>query len=70
MLAVVIVVLDMEATWVNLGVILFIKGKVLDRFHDLILTEMNECLNIVHETLMLDRSVFAYVLLNLDRVLA
>lgn len=69
MLAVVVRQLAMVAAGVNLGVVFLIEGQILDRLHDVVLSQVNEGLDVVHKTLVLDLSALANVLLDFDGVL-
>jgi hypothetical protein len=53
----------------DLGIIFFVKGKVLNRFHDIGLPHVNHGLDIINETLMLNLSCILYSLLDLNWVL-
>jgi hypothetical protein len=53
----------------NLGIVFFVKGKVLNRFHDIGLPHVNHGLDIIHETLMLYLSCILYSLFDLNWVL-
>ena len=69
MLAVLITLLYVVARGMNLRIILLVEREVLNRLHDVPLAQVNHCLNVVDQALMLYQSSILNSLLDLDWVL-
>ena len=68
-LAVLITLLYVVARGMNLRIILLVEREVLNRLHDVPLAQVNHCLNVVDQALMLYQSSILNSLLDLDWVL-
>ena len=69
MLTVLICMLDMVTRRVHLWVVFFIKGEVLDCFHNVSLSQMYHSFDIIHKTLMLSHGWVMYDLFNFNWIL-
>lgn len=69
MAGVLVSVLRVEARGVNLGVILLIEGEVIDCLQYVSLAQMNQCLDVVNKSLVLDACRLLDLLFDFDGVL-
>lgn len=64
-----IILLYVMTRGMYLWIIFFIKRKVLNRLHNVPLSHVNHCLDVINETLMLNLGRILYSLLYFDRIL-